>query len=225
MDQKNIQAYPLSWPDGWKRTPAGERRYGHFNRKERQYCPSTVPGNPGSNLTTTKNLTVTDSLQRLIQSLERMGVQRQDVIVSTNVRTRLDGMPRSGEKEPEDPGVAVYWKRDGEKMRSMAVDQYTTVADNLAALAATLEAFRTIDRHGGAQILDRAFRGFAALPENTSQPWRNVMGFAINVPVSRDDVERKYRDLVKVHHPDIGGDRDRFEAITQARKDALAEVA
>lgn len=224
MDEANIQSYPLCWPDGWKRIAADERRYGHFNRKEREYRSGTA-GSTGYSITRTKDLSVTDALSRLLQSLERMGVERQDVIVSTNIRTRLDGMPRSGEKQPIDPGVAVYWKRVGEKMRCMAIDQYTTVEDNLAALAATLESFRTIERHGGAQILDRAFRGFAALPENSSQPWRNVLGFPFNIPISKEEIERRYRELVKVHHPDIGGDRDRFEAIHQARKDALLEVA
>ena len=40
----------------------------------------------------------------------------------------------------------------------MAIDAYTRTADNLAAVAATLEAMRAIERHGGAQILERAAR-------------------------------------------------------------------
>jgi hypothetical protein len=31
-------------------------------------------------------------------------------VISTNVRMRLDGLPRSGEKESQDPGAAVYWQ-------------------------------------------------------------------------------------------------------------------
>jgi len=31
------QAYPLSWPEGWKRTPAQSRTRARFNRKTTQY--------------------------------------------------------------------------------------------------------------------------------------------------------------------------------------------
>jgi len=50
----------------------------------------------------------------------------------------------------------------------MAIDIYDTVAGNLAAVAATLDAMRAIERHGGAQILKRAFQGFKALPSSTA---------------------------------------------------------
>ncbi|KVD37855.1 hypothetical protein WJ41_22830 [Burkholderia ubonensis] len=60
-------------------------------------------------------------------------------------------------------GVAVYWETRAGARRVMAIDQYTRVADNLAAVAATLDAMRAIERHGGARILERAFTGFAAL--------------------------------------------------------------
>jgi hypothetical protein len=71
-----------------------------------------------------------------------MGVDRQDVVISTNVRTRLDGLPRSGEPEPSDRGAAVYWEDQKRKRRVMAIDRYGKVADNLAAIAATLDAMR-----------------------------------------------------------------------------------
>ena len=94
--------------------------------------------------------------------MQRLGVHQDDVVVSTNLQTRLDGLPRSNQARPGDPGVCVYWKPAKSPMRCMAVDRYDEVQDNLAAVAATLEAMRSIERHGGAAILDRAFTGFAA---------------------------------------------------------------
>lgn len=110
-------------------------------------------------------------------------------------------------------------------MRCMAIDRYTRVADNLAAVAATLDAMRAIERHGGAEILNRAFLGFAALPQNASQPWREVLG--IEGAASLDLVESRFRALVKVHHPDYGGEKERetFEKIVQAREAARMELA
>ena len=49
-------------------------------------------------------------LTRVMDELGRMGLGRDDVVISTNVETRLDGFPRSDRTEPADPGVAVYWQ-------------------------------------------------------------------------------------------------------------------
>jgi hypothetical protein len=151
-----------------------------------------------------------------------MRVSPDDILISTNVRLRLDGLPRS-DQEPSDPGAAVYWQKKGKTMRCMAIDQYTRVADNLAAIAATLDAMRAIERHGGATILDRAFLGFAALPEHASQPWREVLG--IQGSATLDLVESRFRALVKVHHPDVGGKDEDFLRIKEAREAALLELA
>src|SRR3984893_16238997 len=130
-----------------------------------------------------------------------MGMNSDDILISTNVKLRLDGLPRS-DQEPSDPGAAVYWQKKGQSMRCMAIDRYDRVADNLAAIAATLEAMRAIERHGGAAILDRAFTGFKALaaPE---QPFQ-VLGVGANA--SKEEIERAYRLLATKHHPDRGGD-------------------
>ena len=76
-----------------------------------------------------------------------------DSIISTNLKLRLDGLPRSDQKEPDDPGVAVYWQRLSKPKKVMAIDLYDRIADNLAAIGATLNAMRAIERHGGALIL------------------------------------------------------------------------
>lgn len=204
-----MNAYPLSWPEGWKRTPAHQIRSAHFN-------------NYG------KRLTVNDGVMRVLRQLEMMGVDRNDVIISTNLRTRLDGMPRSDQAEPSDRGAAVYWVPKGQPStarRCMAIDCYTLVADNLAAIAATLEAMRAIERHGGAQILERAFLGFAALPEKAGTPWRDVLGIHSTGRISIEAIEARFRELAKKHHSDIpGGDDDRMRELLEARDAARQEI-
>ncbi|MFZ5621145.1 MAG: hypothetical protein ACOY5W_09010 [Pseudomonadota bacterium] len=114
-----ISAYPLTWPEGWPRSAATARITARFSRGERQY--SSQPG--GSSWLRKKSLTVADGIVRVVEELSRLGIDRQDVVISTHVRTRLDGLPRSGEHEPEDPGAAVYWvDRDG-RHRVMAIDR------------------------------------------------------------------------------------------------------
>lgn len=208
-------AFPLSWPVGWKRTAPQSRSDARFGRKNRI---------PGQNYAPAKPVTVSDGVTRILESLERMGISRNDVIISTNIRTRLDGLPRSGERQPEDSGAAVYWRgRSNAPMRCIAIDRYRDVAGNLAAIAATLEAMRTIERHGGAEILERTFQGFAALPAPAPHNWRQTFGFDSFEEVDLSMVDARFRELSKIHHPDVGGSEERFQEIVEARAAARRE--
>lgn len=211
-------AYPLSWPAGWKRT-TGHRTRAHFSKKNRDASrPYAMK----------EKLSVADSLRRLLDALRMMGIPDWCVIISTNVELRRDGLPYSGRKAPDDPGAAVYWQ-DGPQRRCMAIDQYDRVEDNLAALAATLDAMRAIERHGGAAILDRAFTGFTALefsPDGPRiRPWRDVLG-VVDGPMPMDFVKRKYRELASERHPDKpGGSHEAMTELNAALQEAEKELS
>lgn len=216
----SLRAYPLCWPDGWKRTTS--RQNGHFHRRETVY--STVGGS-NTSWNRKKDLSVSEAIQRVLDSLERMGIGDYNVVISTNLALRLDGLPRSGQGNPADPGAAVYWRKsDKFPMKCIAIDLYTHVEDNLAAIAATLEAMRAIERHGGAEIMERTFQGFAALPAKASSTWREQMGFKSDELVSPTMVEDRFRELAQLHHPDKGGDAFKFREITEARAAARLEL-
>lgn len=170
-------------------------------------------------------LNIDDAFDRIEYELERFGVDLSTMIVSTNLRLNMRGVPAGNAGEPSDPGVAVYWTRKG-KAQCMAIDAYTRIADNLAAVAATLEAMRAIERHGGAQILERAFIGFAQLPERKSgRPWREVLGFDPEADMNIDFVELRFRELAAQLHPDkAGGDRERMIELNLARDAARREL-
>ncbi len=208
-------AYPLSWPEGWPR--ARGRKRARFTKGERQYRDG------GGSWMTHRELSISDATKRVLSELETMGVPHGEAIISTNLELRLDGLPRSGQAAPADPGVAVYWRRPGEQMKVMAIDIYDRVADNLAAVAATLNAMRAIERHGGAQILERAFTGFTALP--APKRWADVLGAKPGQAVTRDDVERLFRQKARTAHPDSGGSNEAFTELTAAREAALREIA
>jgi hypothetical protein len=208
-----IEAYPLSWPGGWKRTV--RREEARFSRQESRQSSY----DPTKTYTSKRQLTINEATTRLQQSLGRMGAQ--GVIISSNLQLRNDGLPRSGQAAPSDPGAAVYWKRKG-KQQAMAIDRYSRVADNLAAIAATLEALRMIERHGGGEILDRAFTGFAALPVSTKN-WREILQIGTqNATIAL--IESNFRELVKTHHPDVGGTDEQVREIIQARQEAIQEI-
>ncbi len=207
-----IAAYPLSWPDGWKRTPPTHRRDGHFGKKVTRY-------HGGGSYSMKGDLTVSDAVTRVLTELQRMGVSRDDTVISTNLKTRLDGLPRSDQARPSDPGAAVYFE-DNNRRRCIAIDQYAAVEDNLAAIAATLDAMRAIERHGGAEILERAFTGFTALPApGAAREWWEVLGVARTA--STDEINSAHRRLAMANHPDRGGDTKVMAEINAAREKGL----
>jgi len=204
----SIPAYPLTWPEGWKRVDAAHRASARFAKaSRRRYDGSYESG---------RQITIAEGVERLRDQLQRMGVLDDDLVISSNLVLRLDGLPRSAQAEPRDPGVAVYWRRASERNappKCMAIDRYDRVADNLAAIAATLEAMRAIERHGGAAILDRAFTGFVAI-ESPDADWVRVLGVAADL--GDDGVRARYRYLRSLHHPDNNGDAEKFDQVQKA---------
>lgn len=210
---KPTEAFPLSWPTGWKRTPTWERSRAKFGKNSFVDRGTDAAGKRlGWN--SKSQLSIGQGTDRVLKVLEQMGFNKS-VVISSNLELRNDGLPRSGQRAPDDPGVSVYWGT-GRSARCIAVDRYDRVADNLAAIAATLEAMRAIERHGGAAILDRAFTGFTALPA-PEQPWQ-VLGLATSKP-TREQIDDAYRALAMKHHPDRGGDPQEMARINSARDD------
>lgn len=208
-----IPAYPLQWPAGWKRIPPHLRTTARFVKKERKYYAGT-----GNSYMQGRELSIADGVERVRTELTRMGIMDDDQVINSNLQLRLDGFPKSGQREPEDPGIVVYWLDCGET-RCMAIDRYDRVADNLAAVSATLEAMRAIERHGGAEILNRAFTGFIALPAS-SESWWGILGVEQNA--RQIEIEAAYKRRRSEAHPDRGGSDDEFDSVQRAYEQATA---
>lgn len=210
-----ISSYPLSWPAGWKRTHPSQREHARFGKRTRQQ---------GHSYPTTQDLTIAEATARVLAELQRMGLRRDDVVISTNLVLRLDGLPRSDQKAPDDPGVAVYWEDRNGGHKVMAIDSYYRVADNLAAVAATLDAMRAIERHGGAAILDRAFTGFTALPAPAAgSHWREVFCVG-NAAMTQQHLKDAYRRAASAAHPDKGGTDKAMAEVNAAYEQAKQEL-
>lgn len=209
-----ITASPLTWPAGWPRTDPAERGYGRFGKREKSTSSSYAQ---------LKSMTVAEGTKRIQAELDRM--RARDVIISTNLKLRVDGLPRSDQREPVDPGAAVYWTDRSGAVRNIAIDQYTKVADNLAAIAATLDAFRTVERHGGAEIGSRAFTGFTAIEHSPEPHWSTVLGVDAQTVTLRELGDARRRKLSEAH-PDKSGNADgsAFDRVNRAFERAQKEL-
>lgn len=208
-----ITPYPLQWPANRKRTRAQERKTGKFHgmRWREGY---------GGSYKAKADLTVTEALKRLQEELDKIGARYP--VVSTNLETRLDGLPRSGQRAPNDPGVAVYFQLAGDPV-CMPCDTYTLVEHNIAAVAAHIEATRAIERHGVASVKEM-FSGFVAIP---AQPWQRAWWAVLELQASATtaQINDAYRRLARKHHPDNGGSNEAMAELNVARDQALVERA
>lgn len=193
----NPQAYPLQWPTGWPRTRfKSESRFSFYK----------------------KPITIENARVSLCHQLELLGAT--SVVISTDLKLRQDGFPYSSQRTPDDQGVAVYFYRK-ERQQVIACDTYTRIADNIRAVAKTVEAMRGIERWGCSELLDRAFVGFEALPAATvtptKRPWWEVLG--VDSGAYPSEVRMSYRRLAREHHPDHGGSGERMAEINRALKE------
>lgn len=198
--------YPLAWPSGRPRRKAGERKAGKFRTET------------GRGLSEISIAVAIDQLQREIDLIDA-----RYPVISTNLETRLDGRPRSGRREPDDPGVAVYFQLRS-RPYCLPCDTYQMVADNIAAVAAHIEASRAMRRHGVATV-EEMFAGFAALPSPTHErPWRQVLELHREPRITREMIEISFRRLARERHPDTGGSDRMMAELNAARDAALREV-
>ncbi len=198
---EQILAFPLQWPLGWKRT---ER-----------------PGRSAFK----NDKTVYSATRELLQELKRM--KADDIVLSTNIPVKLDGLPYSTYKTPNDKGVAVYFKL--KKVRHvMACDKWDSIEHNIYAIAKHIEALRGQERWGVGN-LEQAFAGFKALPEKSSgnqmKPWWTVLELPIENGVTETQVLSAYRMLAKKNHPDMPtGSVDKMQELYTAKEEGLKYI-
>lgn len=190
-ERTSVPAYPLAWPDGWPRTKTAQQ----------------------SKFKTT----LYKAQDRLTDEVARMG--GTGLVVSSNGPLRRDGKIYA-DADPQDAGVAVYFQRKGKSM-VFACDRYGWIADNLHALALTIEALRGIERWGASEMMERAFSGFKQLAaENEGMSWWKTL--QVGADATTAEIDAAYKKLAKFAHPDMpGGSEAAMGALNVARDQGL----
>lgn len=196
---EEIESFPLHWPLGFKRTPAGQRIRSPFKQ------------------------TMEASQRFLRLELERLCAGAP--VISTNIPVRKDGgmYVEYMSRKMEDPGVAIYFRMGSQAdgYTSMCCDQYLTVWENTYALGKSIEAIRAIERYGCSEFMSRVFSGFKELPmETAGSPWWEVLG--IPRSSSQTEIRAAYLEKAKQSHPDRGGTGAEFIRVQKAYEEAIA---
>ncbi len=178
-----IEAYPLHWPQGYPVTK--------YKLRSRFRGGSFAASRDG-----------------LAGEIKRLGGTQ--LIISTNIPLKKDGMPYGTYTQPTESGVAVYFMYKGNQV-SLACDKWNYVADNMKALQKTVEAMRGLDRWGASQIMDRLFIGFKALPGGEAST-----GEPMAIPTCWD--------ILGLTHPEMMNGYER-EAIEKVIKSAFRTKA
>ena len=189
-----ISNYPLCWPIGKPRT-----KY----REQSRFRTALGP-----------------AIREVQHQVGLLGGRK--FVLSSNLMMRLDGLPYANQRQPGDPGVAIYFEYK-QKPMCFACDRWFKVEENMWATAKTIEALRGIERWGTGSMVEQAFTGFQAIEPPKERSWRSVLGFETHPVASLESIEAQYRDLAKRWHPDNGGSAAKMaelnEAIAAARKE------
>lgn len=193
-EEKTSRSFPLYWPDNMPRTDVHKKKRAQF-----------------------KDRSVSTGRRYLEKEVLHFG--GTDLVLSSNLELKLDGYPRSDQRQPSDVGVSVFFNRNKEPM-ALTCDTYLTVEDNLWALVRTLEALRQIERDGSPALVNRAFKGFNALPDPNAKTWYQILN--VKSDCTLEEATTAWRNLSKQYHPDTGDGSDAviFDQVQKAYKQA-----
>lgn len=205
--------YPLQWPARLPRTKPAERKRSAFGGREKSLLSPYSTG------------------QEVIAELERLGAKH--VVITSMLPSRgTVGLPFA-DARGDDPGIAVWCVYRGVE-RVFACDRWRTPAENLRAIARSIEAMRGLVRWGIADVLESVFTGFAAaLPPGAAEPprerpWREVLGVS-ELPLEPSDLlavaKARHRKLIATAHPDAGGSTELAATINAALAAAEQELS
>ena len=209
---------PLDWPPGAARTRANLRWQ---SGERRNY------------------IEIRDSILR---GLHRHGVG--EIFLSTDAPDRLQGTPVGVTRPLGDPGVVLYFAL-GPTWHAYVSDRFSDRIGNMGRVAYMVTArkrpmilthlrFHQQPRpgtfHDFHHFRDYDFRDFHDPPEPPPPPprpmerWWRDLGLT-SPPESLSEAETAFREQVKVHHPDRGGDDSKMRlaivAVERARENRL----
>lgn len=219
----NLICRPISsWP--WPETPSDDRKRSLF--RSPGYRIDNGPGQVGTYVKS-KRIPFEQTLQLLARELEKLVAE--NVVLEIDLREdqiRIDGWPKAT-ATPATPRVVLSFGSTHGPLR-YGTDRYDHWQDNVRAVALSLEALRSVDRHGVTRRGEQ-YQGWKALPASTSATmdatgaakliciWGNC-GETEKVLANPLLAKEVIREAAKLTHPDAGGTTEKFQVVQEAKR-------
>lgn len=186
----------LDWPAGFERTSPADRASGGKYR-----------------------VTIPKAFNDLEADLDRIGVEEYRYAFDAPTRKR-DGRPYR-RANPDDPGFVLRWTMDGDQY-AVACDHYDEFRANVRTVGLYLREKRKMEQRpvatGESEFANARLPPgddeTAVVAPAAREPPHEVLGVAEDADPAV--VKAAARQLKKKHHPDNGGNRDRFQQIVEA---------
>lgn len=191
----------LDWPAEFERTP---------ERKRTSYPHGF-------------NVTRSEAFDSILEELRKMDARNVSIETAAPHTAKNPHRPYAG-RDPDDPGVVIYFERDGQQF-AVPCDRWNNLRDNARAIALYLDAKRALERYG-VQTIESEFTT-QALPSAddaivAEEPPHEILGVAADAP--DEVVEAAARRLSANVHPDKpDGDEKQFKRIQKAKEAMLGE--
>lgn len=165
------------------------------------------------------------TLKLLQGELEKVGAEKAVIEIDLQERHfRLDGLPYASAPNPRYPGVVISFESKHGPLR-YPCDKFDRWADNVRAIALTLERLRSVGRYGVTPHGEQ-YRGWKQLPA-ASMSTRGAADILADychgagyrsetIEHSPEVAKSAYKIAARATHPDRGGEVDDFHLIREA---------
>jgi hypothetical protein len=190
----------LDWPSGFDRTPERDRS------PNRSY-----------------EVSLHDAITDLAEELGRLDVEDWRLSTDMDHQSRNPNYPYANQPEPDDPGVVVRWRMDGEQY-AVACDAYSRVRDNLRTIGLYIHEKRKMEQRpvetGESEFanarLPPADEEDVVVAGAASEPAHEIL--EIDPNADPEVVKAAFRAKAKTAHPDQDGSRDEFQRLQTAKR-------
>ena len=151
-----------------------------------------------------------------------------------NVMNKIDATSLKISQDEFSGEVEVIFDRGG-KRYTKTCSKWENSLDNLRAIQLSIEyLYRAVEIYGIESteefnnLFDQTFIGIEAIPNDSvlmignATNWWEVLG--IKKEANEKEIKNAYKSMARIHHPDSGGDAERFKKVREAFDKAL-EVA
>ena len=194
----------IDWPRGFDRVPAVERE------PNRSY-----------------EVTLSQALDELEADLDRLGAESVRLSTAAKQRQR-DNRPYAN-ASPDDPGAVLRWTMDGDQY-AIACDVYSRLRDNVRTIGLYIREKRKMESRpvetgqsefANARLPPADEESVVVAGDGSGEAPHEVLGVAPDAPT--ETIRGAARRLKRKHHPDTGGDSDRFKMVVKAEQALLGE--